>query len=336
MVNYNLAIELGSSNTVIYMAGIGVVLKEPSLVAIQTINNKKSLLCVGSAAKNLIGKTNESVDIISPVIESEIVNFNMCKLMLKTFLDKVAPSGLFKKRNKVVFILPCGISKIEKKKFIQLAYALNINVVGLIPASVCALIGMEVEETDPYSHMIINIGGGSTDIAIVNNNHIIRGATINVGGNNIEFNIGEYLKNKLNAMFGSNTLEEIKNQAGSMLKNDISSVTCFGTDLTTRERKKVRILSQDIYPVLETAINKICEASEAVLDMCSTEVLKDIHRFGIYICGGLSNITGIDKFIGNKLKLPVYVDVDPDSSVIMGAGNLLNNPVLLNNVLIEL
>lgn len=336
MVNYNLAIELGSSNTVIYMAGVGVVLKEPSLVAIQTVNNKKDVACVGSAAKALIGKTNESLEIVSPIVESEIVNFNMCKVMLKTFLDKVAPSGIIKKRNKVVFILPCGINKTEQKKFIQLAYALNINAVGLIPASVCGLIGMEIEENDPNSHMIINLGGGSTDIAIVNNNHIIRGATINVGGNNITFNIGEYLKQKLNVSFGSNTLEEILNQAGSMLKNDVSSAICYGTDLTTRERKKVRILSQDIYPVLQTAITKVCEASEAVLDMCSTEVLKDIHKFGIYICGGLSNITGIDKFISAKLKLPVYADVDPDSSVIMGAGNLLNNPVLLNNLLIEL
>lgn len=336
MVNYNLAIELGSSNTVIYMAGIGVVLKEPSVVAIQTINNKKVVSCVGSAAKNLIGKTNESLEIVSPILESEIVNFNMCKIMLKTFLDKVAPSGLFKKHNRVVFILPCGMNRTEQKKFFQLAYALNISVVGLIPASVCGLIGMEVEENDPNSHMIINIGGGSTDIAIVNNNHIIRGATINVGGVNVGFNIGEYLKQKLNVSFGSNTLEEILNQAGSLLKNDVSSVTCYGTDLTTRERKKVRILSQDIYPVLETAITKVCEASEAVLDMCSTEVLKDIHKFGVYICGGLGNITGIDKFISSKLKLPVYVDVDPDSSVIMGAGNLLNNPILLNNLLIEL
>lgn len=336
MVNYNLAIELGSSNTVIYMAGIGVVLKEPSMVAMQTINNKKVVVAVGSAAKNLVGKTNESLEIISPVVESEIVNFNVCKTMLKSFLEKVAPSGFFKKRNKVVFVCACGISKQEKKKFVQLAYSLGINQVGLIPSGVCALIGMEVEEHDPYSHMIVNMGGGATDIAIINNNHIIRGATINIGGSSIEFNIGEFLKSKLNVLFGANSIEEIKNQTATMLKNDICSISCYCLDLSTRERKKTRILSQDIYPVLQAAIDKICEASEAVLDMCSTEVLKDINKFGVYLCGGLANITGIDKYISTKLNLPVFVDVDPDSSVIMGAGNLLNNPILLNKLLMEI
>ena len=335
MVNFNLAIELGSSYTCIYMAGIGVVLKEPSLIAIQNLNNKKIVNAVGSAAKNLIGKTNESLEVIAPIGESEIINFNMCKLMLKEFLAKVAPTGLFKQKNKVVFVVPCGFSKTDCQKFIQLAYSLNIATVGLIPKSVCGLIGMEVEENDPNSHMIINMGGGTTDIAIVNNNHIVRGATINIGGISIDLNIGEYLKEKYNMAFGSVTLEQIKNLAGSLLNNDISSITCFGIDLTTKERRQIRIISQDIYVVLNSAFTKICEACETVLDMCSAEVLSDISDFGVYVCGGLSNITGIDRYFSAKLKLPVFVDVDPDSSVIMGAGNLLNNPSLLNKLLIK-
>lgn len=332
MMGYNLAIDIGTSNTVIYVAGLGVALKEPSCVAIETINNKKVVKCVGSEAKKLVGKTNNSIEVIFPIIEGVIVNFQIAKLMLKEFLKKVAPTGFGKPRRRAVFIYSCGLTKQEKNRIRDLAYELNIASTALVPAGVSALIGMEVEENDPNSHMVINIGGGVTDISIINNNHIIRGATINIGGNQIDSNIYDYVKDEFQVLLGWNTLETIKNSVGSLLKNDISSITVVGLEIDTKRRKEIKIYSQDILPIMAGAFSKIADACEAILNMCSSEVLSDINKLGVYVCGGVANITGVDKYLSNLLNLPVYVDVDPDSSVIMGAGNLLNNQNLLSSI----
>lgn len=332
MAQFNLAIELGTSNTVIYAAGLGVALKEPSCIAIETINNKKVVKCVGIDAKKLVGKTNNSIEVFFPIIEGVIANFQLAKLMLKEFLKKVAPSGFGKPKKRVVFIHACGLTREEKNKIRDLAYALNITNAALIPCGVCALIGMEVEENDPNSHMVVNVGGGVTDISIINNNHIIRGATINVGGVQIDANIADFVKENFQVVLGDNTIETIKNSIGSLLSNDISSINVVGLEIDTKHRKEIRIFSNDILPIICGAFNKIADSCETLLNMCSSEVLQDINKFGIYVCGGVSNITGVDKYLSKILNLPVYVDVDPDSSVIMGAGNLLNNQTLLNNI----
>lgn len=332
MAQFNLAIELGTSNTVIYAAGLGVALKEPSCIAIETVNNKKVVKCVGIDAKKLIGKTNNSIEVFFPIVEGVITNFQLAKLMLKEFLKKVAPSGFGKPKKRVVFIHACGLTREEKNKIRDLAYALNITSAALIPCGVCALIGMEVEENDPNSHMVVNVGGGVTDISIINNNHIIRGATINVGGVQIDANIADFVKENFQVVLGDNTVETIKNSIGSLLSNDISSINVVGLENDTKHRKEIRIFSNDILPIICGAFNKIADSCETLLNMCSSEVLQDINKFGIYVCGGVSNITGVDKYLSKILNLPVYVDVDPDSSVIMGAGNLLNNQTLLNNI----
>ena len=332
MAQFNLAIELGTSNTVIYAAGLGVALKEPSCIAIETVNNKKVVKCVGIDAKKLIGKTNNSIEVFFPIVEGVIANFQLAKLMLKEFLKKVAPSGFGKPKKRAVFIHACGLTREEKNKIRDLAYALNITSAALIPCGVCALIGMEVEENDPNSHMVVNVGGGVTDISIINNNHIIRGATINVGGVQIDANIADFVKENFQVVLGDNTVETIKNSIGSLLSNDISSINVVGLENDTKHRKEIRIFSNDILPIICGAFNKIADSCETLLNMCSSEVLQDINKFGIYVCGGVSNITGVDKYLSKILNLPVYVDVDPDSSVIMGAGNLLNNQTLLNNI----
>lgn len=333
MATYNLAIDLGTSNTVIYVAGLGVALKEPSCIAIEVVNNKRIVKCVGSEAKKLIGKTNSSIEVIFPISEGVIQNFNLAKLMLKEFIKKVSPSGLFKPKNRVLFVHSCGLTKEEKSKIKDLAYALNISQMALVPAGVCALIGMEVEENDPNSHMVVNIGGGVTDISIINNNHIIRGATINVGGNQIDANILELIKQKYQIVLGSNSLEIVKNSVASLLINDISYINVVGMELDTKQRRELRVFSKDILPIVTGAFNKISDACETLLNMCSSEVLADIHEYGIYVCGGVANVTGLDKFLSKKLNVPVFVDVDPDSSVILGAGNLLNNQNLLNYII---
>lgn len=332
MALFNLGIELGTSNTVIYMAGLGVVLKEPSCIAVETVNNKRVVKCVGNEAKKLIGKTNESIEVVWPICEGVVCNFQLAKLMLKEFLKKVAPTGLFKPKNRVVFTHPCGLTKEEKDKLRDLAYSLGITTIGFVPAGVCGLIGMEVEENDPNSHMIVNIGGGVTDICIVNNNHIIRGATINVGGNQIDAHIYDYIKEQYQIELGQNTVETIKNSIGSLLVNDISSINVVGMEIDTKRRTEIKLFSQDILPILEGAFGKIAEACESLISMCSSEVLKDINQLGLYVCGGVSNITGVDKYLSKLLQLPVFVDPDAESTVILGLGNLLNN----QNFLLEL
>lgn len=332
MAEYNLAIEVGTSNTVIYIAGLGVALKEPSIIALETVKNKKVVKSVGLEAKKLVGKEINNIEIVYPITEGVITNFQYTKLMLKEFLKKVTPAGSSRKKYKAIFLHSCGLTEEEKGRIRDLSYALNMSTPALLPSGICALVGMRVDENDTKSHMVLNIGGGVTDISIINSYKLIRGANVNIGGNQIDANIGELLKQKYEILLDRSSLENIKNNISSLLVNDISVINVVGLDKNTKHRKEIRLFSQEVYPVVSSAFNNVAEACEKVLKECSNEVLLDINKYGIYVCGGVANITGIAKYLNNILKAPVYVDLEPDSTAIVGAGTLLNNQILLQNI----
>lgn len=331
MSNYNLAIELGTTNTVIYKQGMGIVLKEPSLIAINNSGKGKTLHAVGQEAKALLGKTGGQLEVIEPIVEGVIVNKQLAQIMLKEFLKKIDCFNLSKQ--KVVFCVPVGITEKEKNRLLSLAYGLNFYTVSLIPASVCALVGMDINIKEPNSHMIATLGGGLADIAIVTNGFIVRGCSVTIAGKNLKVAIDKHLLDNHSVIVGYDESELIKKELISLLKNDKNKLNITGIDADTKNKKEVALTSGEFLPIATHFFTRISETIETMLSLSSSEVIADVSKYGIYISGGLSNITGVEKFLREQLSYPIFIDADPNNTVINGAGAIIENRELLNFVL---
>lgn len=332
MAKYNLAIDIGSGNTVIYKAGRSVILKEPSIIAIENVSRKKQVKEVGDKAKKLVGKTNLSIEVYRPIEKGVVKNLQLAKLMLSEFLKKIEEKGMFKSNKSAVLCVPCGLSESERLDFKRVIYGINFTDVALVPSPICALLGMGVDSTDTQSHMVVNIGAGVTDVAVINASHIVSGMTMNIGGEDIDTEICSYIKKEHKTIIGSKACEGVKNDVASLFKNDLRSITLSGIDMDNNNHTEIVVFSKEVKPIIENFFDKVIAGIDKVLNECSSEVIGDINRSGIYLCGGVAQITGIEKYVASKVNLPVYVDTDPALSVIDGAGVLLNNPSLVESV----
>ncbi len=331
---FNYAIEMGSSNTVIYRVGYGVVLNEPTLIAVEHIGDKNVIKGVGFKAKKLMGKTNSKVEVIAPIFEDVIENQTYAKLLLKEFLNKVSSKGLFNKV-KAIFCVPCGLTLKERTKYKHLAYSLNISYAETLPSAICALTGMDVDVYDTTSYMVVNIGGGNTDIAVVSNGNIVKGCTINVGGIGIDNAIISYVRDNFNVIISNQVAEQAKKELSSLHPKDKSHLEIDGVDANTLEHKVINLTAKELVPITVTFYNKVVDSINTILNMCNADVIADISRNGIYFCGGLSKVTALEQFMRIKTKMPIYIDIHPENSVINGAGMLLNDPTKLEKLIKE-
>lgn len=331
---FNYAIEMGSSNTVIYRVGYGVVLKEPTLIAIEHDGDKTTIKGIGNKAKKLLGKTSSKVEVVAPIFEDTVVNPQYAKLLLREFLKKVSSMNPFS-RVKALFCLPCGLNVKERAKFKHLAYSLNITYAETIPSAICALTGMDVDVYDSTAYMVVNIGGGNTDIAIVNNGSIVKGCTINVGGIGIDNAIISYIKDNYNLVISASEAEEAKRELSSLHPKDISHMVVEGIDATSLEHRSIDLTAKELVPIVVTFFNKVVDAINTILNMCNSDIIADISKNGIYFCGGLSKITALEQFMRVKTKMPIYIDIHPEYSVINGVGMLLNDPKKLDKLIKE-
>lgn len=322
---FNYAIEMGSSNAVIYKVGYGVVLKEPTLIAIEHDGEKTIIKGVGNKAKKLVNKTNGKVEVEAPIFEDTIVNQTYAKLLLREFLKKVGSFSPFSKA-KILFLIPCGLTLKERTKFKHLAYSLNISYAETLPSAICSLTGMDVDVLDSTTHMMVNIGGGNTDIAVINSGSIVKGCTINVGGIAVDNAIISYVRDNFNLIISSSEAEEAKKELSSLHPKDTTHMQIEGIDATTLEHKSVELTASELVPIVVTFFNKVVDAINTILNMCNSDLIADISKNGIYFCGGFSKITALEQFMRVKTKMPIYIDIHPENSVINGAGMLLNDP----------
>ncbi len=332
MAQYNLAIELGTANTVIYKKGVGIVLKEPSFIAINNDGKRKLLHCVGNEAYALLGKTAGSqIEVVEPIIEGAVVNKQLAQIMLREFLKKVEYTNLSKE--KVLFCVPVGITEKERNRILSIAYGLNFHTVSLVPSSVCSLVGMGVNIMEPDSHLMVSIGAGLTDVAIVTSAFIIRGASVTIGSKNLGVAINDHLINNHSLVVSYETNELIKKELVSLLKNDKNSLTVKGQDVDTKNLKEVILQSQEFYAIAKHFFTRISETIETYLSLSSSEVVADVKKYGIYICGGLSNVTGLETFLRERMDFPIFIDTDSNNTTAHGAGSIIEDEVLLDYIL---
>lgn len=324
LFSYDMGIDLGTATTLIYIKGEGIVLCEPSVVAIHKETNQ--VVAVGDDAKKMLGRTPGNIVAIRPMKDGVISDFEIVEQMLRRFIEKARPHRFFI-RPAVVIAVPSGITEVEKRAVRDSAERANARSVVLIEEPKAAAIGVGLPVEEPAGNMIVDIGGGTTEIAVISLGGIVYAKSIKIAGDEMDMAIIEYLRKTYNLMIGERTAEEIKIRIGSAypLEEELT-MDVRGRDLIAGLPKTITVTSVEIREALHEPIQAITNASKETLEHTPPELASDLIDRGIVMAGGGSLLRGLDKRIAEETGLPVHIADDPLTAVVMGTGQVLNIP----------
>ena len=318
----DIGIDLGTANTLVYVRDRGIVLREPSVVAIQAGTNK--VLAVGEEAKRMLGRTPGSIVAIRPLKAGVIADFEITEAMLRYFIRKVHNRRKMV-RPRVIVAVPSGITEVEKRAVKDSATHAGAREVYLIEEPMAAAIGVGLPVQEPAGNMIVDIGGGTTEVAMISLAGIVFSKSVRVGGDEMDEAITQYMKRVYNLMIGERTAEEIKITLGSAYPlNEENSMEVKGRDLVAGLPKTLTITSAEIRESLQEPVSQIVAAVRVTLERCPPELSADLVDRGLIIAGGGSLLRGLDKLIAEQTGLPVHVADDPLSAVAEGTGVVLH------------
>jgi rod shape-determining protein MreB and related proteins len=326
----DMAIDLGTANTLVYLSGKGIVLNEPSVVAIE--KDTKRVLAVGKEAKEMLGKTPGYIVAIRPMKEGVIADFEVTQSMLRYFITRVHNRKKFV-RPRIIVAVPSGITQVEKRAVVDSAKSAGAREVYLIEEPMAAAIGVGLPVKKPSGNMIIDIGGGTTEIAVISLSGIALSNSVRTGGDFIDECIVNYMKRKYNLLIGERTAERIKIQIGSAypLKEPLDTEV-KGRDMVAGIPKTIRITDEEIRNAISDPVLTIVEAVKNALEKTPPELAADIIDKGIILAGGGSLLKGLDALINRETGLPVRVAEDPLNAVALGAGKCLDEMDLLRKL----
>jgi rod shape-determining protein MreB and related proteins len=320
----DIAIDLGTANTLIQVRGQGIVLNEPSVVALDRATRK--VRAIGLEAKRMLGRTPDSTVAIRPLRDGVIADVDIAEIMLRHFLQSVLPKGIFRARPKVVVGVPSGITEIERRAVRAAAAAAGAKEVYLISEPMAAAIGVGLPVTTPRGNMVVNVGGGTTEIGVIALSGIVADASIRVGGNELDEAIAGFVRKHYNLLIGDSTAETIKIQIGSASPGDADrQMDVKGRDLVSGIPKTIVISSAEIRDCLQEPIQAIVEAVRRALEVTPPELSSDIVDEGIVMTGGGAQLRGLDWLLNHETGLPIHVDDDPLTSVVRGAAIVLED-----------
>ncbi|PMP63018.1 MAG: rod shape-determining protein [Sulfurihydrogenibium sp.] len=338
MFSNDIGIDLGTANTLIFVKGKGIVLTEPSIVAIDKTNGK--VLAVGKEAKEMIGKTPEHIQVIRPLKDGVIADFDTTQAMLRYFIQKVHTNfplaKMLNPRPRVVVGVPSGITTVEKRAVIDAARQAGAREVYLIAEPMAAAIGAGLPIEQPGGNMIVDIGGGTSEIAVISLSGLVISNSIRIAGDEMNEAIINYLKRNYHILIGEQTAENIKINLGSAIESERDSKTMEirGRDMAGMPRS-ITISGKDIREALEDVIVQIVNAVKSTLERTPPEIAADIVERGIVLAGGGSLIHGLDRRLRNETGLPVVYCEDPLTAVAKGIGKSINNIELIKRVSIK-
>lgn len=316
----DIGIDLGTANTIVYLKGKGIVLREPSVVAVNEKIDPPSVVAVGNEAKEMIGRTPGSITAVKPLKDGVIINSEITSDMLKTFIKKVINRSPFA-RARVLICVPSGITEVERKAVHDAARDAGAKYASLIHKPLAAAIGVGLPVTEAVGSMIVDIGGGTTEVAVVSYRDIVTAKSCRIAGDDFDEAIIEYIRKKHNVLIGERTAEEIKIKIGSAMSYDgEGAMDVRGRDLLNGLPKNVEITSEDVREALSEPLAQILAAVRATLEKTPPELLADIVDNGIMLTGGGALLREVDKLISNETKIPVHVAVDPMDCVAAGMG----------------
>ncbi|HEY0368916.1 MAG TPA: rod shape-determining protein [Chthoniobacterales bacterium] len=328
----DIGIDLGTANTLVYVKDQGIVLREPSVVAVQAGTNK--VLAVGDEAKRMLGRTPSNIVAVRPLKDGVIADFEVTEAMLRHFIDKVHNRRMgMKARPRVVIAVPSGITEVEKRAVRESATHAGAREVYLIEEPMAAAIGVGLPVQDPAGNMIIDIGGGTTEVALISLSGIVFSRSVRVAGDELDEAIVQYMKRAHNLMIGERTAEEIKIKIGSAYPSEKeTSVEVKGRDLVAGLPKTLMITSQEVREALLEPISTIVDSVRITLERCPPELSADLVDRGLVLAGGGALLRGFDKLLSEETGLPVHVAEDPLSAVAEGTGKCLNELKFLRQV----
>lgn len=321
ILSKDLGIDLGTTNVVVYAEGKGIVLREPSVVAVD--KNTGKILKVGSAARNMLGRTPGNVVAMRPLREGVVSDYELTERMLAEFFHQIFRNAFVKPR--VVISVPSGITSIEERAVVQIAQEAGARRVYLIEEPLAAALGSNLSFDGPDGHMIVDIGGGTTDVGVLTMNGIANSASIKVAGDNFDEAIIRYLRKKNGLIIGQAIAEETKITVGTVFERGEPVETLVkGRDFKTGLAREVRVTSADMQEALRRPAKQIVEAILSVLEQTTPELVADIARNGIVLTGGGAQLWGMDKLIAEHTGMHCTVADDADSCVAFGCGKSLS------------
>jgi len=314
----DIGIDLGTATTLVYVKGSGIVLREPSVVAIKKDGVTNRVLAVGEEAKKMLGRTPGNITAIRPMRDGVIADFDITEAMLRYFIKRVHNRRVWVSPRMVIAI-PSGITEVEKRAVQDSAMRAGAREVHLVPEPLAAAIGVGLPVHEPAGNMIIDIGGGTTEIAVISLGGIVFSQHIRIAGDEMDLAVIEFLKKNYNLMIGERTAEDIKVKIGSAypLEEEIS-LEVRGRDLVTGLPKVITISSEEIREALQEPIRAIVDSTKITLERTPPELAADLIERGIVLAGGGSLLRGIDKLLSEATGLPVHVADDPTTAVALG------------------
>jgi rod shape-determining protein MreB len=330
LLSNDLAVDLGTANTLVYVKGKGVVLKEPSVVAIH--KDTQQVLAVGTEAKAMLGRTPGSIEAIRPMKDGVIANFEVTETMLRHFITKVHNRKKLV-RPRVIVCVPSGITQVERRAVRDSAESAGAREVYLIEEPMAAAIGVGLPIQEASGNMILDIGGGTTEIAVISLAGIVYSKSIRVGGDEMDESLVNYVKRSYNLLIGERTAEEIKIQVGSAYPmEDRRTMEVKGRDLVTGVPKTIIVTDEEVREALGEPIQAIVDVVKIALERTPPELSSDIVDKGIMLAGGGALIRGLDILLREETGLPVTVAEDPLIAVVMGTGRILDEIDLLRKL----
>jgi rod shape-determining protein MreB len=327
----NLAIDIGTANTVIYQSNNGIVLNEPSVVCINTDTGE--ILSVGHEARKMVGRTPSHIVSIKPLKEGVVADFETAQKMLRMFMSKVGVKKLFTKPIVVVAVPPV-VTTVEHRAIKDAAYAAGAKKVYIMEEPMAAAIGAGLPIQEPIGSMIVDIGGGTTDVAVISLGGIVTSRSVRVGGDAFDAAIVNYIKSAYNLMIGERTAEEVKMAIGSAAKlSGESDARIRGRDLVSGLPKDLMVSPKEIRDAIEDQLVKIISAIKATLDETPPDLVADLSRTGIVLAGGGALLKGLSERLTKETGMPVRVAEDPLYSVVIGAGKCVENIGMLQQIL---
>ena len=329
MFNKDIGIDLGTANVLIYIKGQGIVLNEPSVVAIDA--DTKKALAVGREANEMLGRTPGRVKAIKPMKDGVIADFEITEVMLNHFIKKVNAKSFFS-RPRILICFPSNITQVEKNAIKEAAERTGARKVFLEEEPKVAAIGAGMDISKPSGNMVIDIGGGTTDVAILSLGGIVTSSSIRVAGNAFDADIIKYIKDKYKLLIGDRTAEDIKLTIGTVFKgNKQDKMEVRGRDLVTGLPHTITLSSDEVEEALRESVYIIINATKNVLEQTPPELSADIIDKGIVLTGGGALMDGFDKLLASELKVPVFIAESPLTCVAEGTGVMLNNVHLIDN-----
>ncbi len=328
-----IGIDLGTANTLVYLKGKGIVVTEPSVVA---VNQKTGqVVAVGTQAKDMLGRTPAHINAVRPLVEGVISDFEVTEEMLKYLIqkaeDKKLPLG-----PRVVIGVPSGITNVEIRAVRDAARNAGAREVLIIEEPMAAALGARLPVNDPVGTMLVDIGGGTTDIALISLGGIVRSKNVRVAGDTLNADIAAYIRSEFKILIGDRTAEDVKLAVGSVMKPSAPlQTTIRGRDLVTGLPREIVVTDADVREAIGASVTSIIEAIKEVIETAPPEVVADVMRQGIYVTGGGALLRGLPELLALELKVQIHVVSDPLTTVVRGTGIVLESPDAFRSVLID-